>query len=512
MKKRSSDISKHLRIGIFLVSFLLVLWNCEKEPLLETQNNFISKVKSKVNTDLIDLPYTKDNLTVDWNNYNIVKSNDIEFYEFKTALIAPLNNTSENFGSPIFYVVAYKENNTVVIKYIEVRAYDYSLTKFPEDFINLGAFSGSFRYFNEKGKLENSEAFIEGYLIKASQENYLPVKRNTLQKAKEEGSFQARVQPCTEVPSILYIHETTHHYKDYYKASYRVDSSGNVIEGSVMVADVPYKSIYLGSTTQTYTYTSFSCDTPDTGDAVYKSEYMRQQILMDCGPGYDDVTYDGECVPIDDAIIDNTNNPCVSAIIKALQEKDMKGALVPDLEGMGHLSQMVLDLFDHSQTYNLTFNIGQLNNIGSGVSGNTNGFDITLDTDLVKDATKLFIAKTVIHESFHAYIHYVVRENPGSIMTTVLKKYQNFYTKSNPTNAGNLTEHKFISQYVEALAYSLSSYDNHQQPMDYYKALSWAGLESSSAYQSLSNSDKTKIQNIIKNERLANSNAKSTKC
>ncbi|MEE4001580.1 hypothetical protein V1T75_14640, partial [Tenacibaculum sp. FZY0031] len=163
MKKRSSDISKHLRIGIFLVSFLLVLWNCEKEPLLETENSFISKVKSKVNTDLIDLPHTKDNLTVDWNNHNIIKSNDVEFYEFKTALIAPLNNTSENFSSPIFYVVAYKENNTVVIKYIEVRAYDYSLTKLPEDFINLEAFSGSFRYFNEKGKLENSEAFIEGY-------------------------------------------------------------------------------------------------------------------------------------------------------------------------------------------------------------------------------------------------------------------------------------------------------------------------------------------------------------
>ncbi|MGQ3678865.1 hypothetical protein [Tenacibaculum discolor] len=209
----------------------------------------------------------------------------------------------------------------------------------------------------------------------------------------------------------------------------------------------------------------------------------------------------------EDDIIDNTNNPCVSAIIKALQEKDMKGALVPDLEGMGHLSQTILDLFDHSQTYNLTFNIGQLNTLGSGVSGNTNGFDITLDTDLVKDATKLFIAKTVIHESFHAYIHYVVRENPGSTMTSVVKKYYQIYNRDS-----NLSEHQFIGQYVEALAYSLSSYDNHQQPMDYYKALSWAGLESSNNYQNLSSADKTKIQNIIQNERLNKSGAKSTKC
>ena len=97
-----------------------------------------------------------------------------------------------------------------------------------------------------------------------------------------------------------------------------------------------------------------------------------------------------------------------------------------------------------------------------------------------------------------------MRENPGSTMTSVLKKYFSKY------NSSNLTEHEFMGQYVEALAYSLSSYDNHQQPMDYYNALSWAGLESSSAYQALSN--KTQIEKIIKNERLANNNAKSTKC
>ena len=46
--------------------------------------------------------------------------------------------------------------------------------------------------------------------------------------------------------------------------------------------------------------------------------------------------------------------------------------------------------------------------------------------------------------------------------------------------------------------------------MEYYTAMSWGGLESSSIYQALPN--KTDIEKIINNERYAKSDAKSTKC
>lgn len=95
-------------------------------------------------------------------------------------------------------------------------------------------------------------------------------------------------------------------------------------------------------------------------------------------------------------------------------------------------------------------------------------------------------------------------------MTNILKKYYDYYRVKYPNNASNLTAHQFMSQYVEALAYSLSSYDNHRQSMSYYKALSWGGLEGSTAYQDLTN--KAEIQKIIENERLAQKDAKSTKC
>jgi|TARA_B110000902_G_C14170627_1_gene536693 hypothetical protein len=67
-----------------------------------------------------------------------------------------------------------------------------------------------------------------------------------------------------------------------------------------------------------------------------------------------------------------------------------------------------------------------------------------------------------------------------------------------------------MSQYVEALSYSLAAYDFHNQTKEYYKMLSWGGLETSTTYQALSN--KTEIQNAINNERYGRSNAKGKKC
>ncbi len=211
----------------------------------------------------------------------------------------------------------------------------------------------------------------------------------------------------------------------------------------------------------------------------------------------------------EDDIIDNTNNPCVSAIIKALQEKDMKGALVPDLEGMGHLSQMVLDLFGECSNYDLVIDVAQLDAIGTNVNAETDGIEsITLDTDLVKDATQLSIAKTLIHESLHAFIN--LNLDKYNRNKTFIQAIEVYYTKYNDDS--NLSQHSFMSQFVEALAYSLSAYDNHQQPMEYYTAMSWGGLESSDTYKALSSSEKTTIQKIINNERYAKSDAKSTKC
>jgi hypothetical protein len=160
-----------------------------------------------------------------------------------------------------------------------------------------------------------------------------------------------------------------------------------------------------------------------------------------------------------DDIIDNTNNECVSDIIKKLQEKDKFKSLVPDLTGVSHLSQTILDLFGGCKNYDLEIKIAELGRDiqGNYINAQTYGIEsITLDNDLVDDATKLSIAKTLIHESMHVFINYNLKTNRTSDLATSLTKYYNEFIKDNPKAiAENLTHHNFMSQYVDALAYSL---------------------------------------------------------
>ncbi|CAM1359546.1 hypothetical protein [Tenacibaculum xiamenense] len=223
----------------------------------------------------------------------------------------------------------------------------------------------------------------------------------------------------------------------------------------------------------------------------------------------DNPTPDG-CEEEDD-VVNNTGGPCLGDIIRSLQEKDQNGALVPDLEGMQHLSQVVLELFGNCSNYDLEITSEELgtdshgNQINAGTAGITT---IIIDDDLIDDATRLSIAKTLIHESMHLYINFTAHVYNSD--WSFIRSIQSYYATYN--NDSNLSQHNFMSEFVEALAYSLSAYDNHRQDMSYYKAMSWGGLESSVACQALQQDEKNEIQRIINNERYATRDAKSAKC
>ncbi len=62
------------------------------------------------------------------------------------------------------------------------------------------------------------------------------------------------------------------------------------------------------------------------------------------------------------------------------------------------------------------------------------------------------------------------------------------------------------------MAISLAVWDNYSKPMDYYKKLSWGGLETSTVYGAKTTKEKQEIQNIIQNERFNRSGALGKKC
>lgn len=265
-------------------------------------------------------------------------------------------------------------------------------------------------------------------------------------------------------------------------------------------------------------------------DTVLSYGNTRSDIFIEVGRPYINdnpefaqaaaiATLEGGTVYYDDEIIlDASVNDCMKNIINALREKDTYGSLTPDIGGAHTLTSYILDIFDKNPEYHVIFKIEDLkqDENGNEINGETSNensrstYTITIDDDLIKDGTTLSIAKTIIHETMHAFLLYNHYDGQGTEMDRLLNLLYAKY-RENP-NQDNLYQHEFISQYVEALAHVLAVWDNNRQSIDYYKNLSWGGLETTPTYQAFSQDRKDSIQNIINNERFSKDEATGTKC
>lgn len=465
MKNKRNTITNLLKLGVFLFGVSLLLWNCQDETI-EKQENNIATVRLE---EALNLFKATSSAKLYTNTYFVAHLEKIHQEDIinstERLTIIPVSTKDSGYYSRILMLKINDQIESVVFSM-------YSANTSSND-----SFSGEILITDLKG------TFLNGFRVKSGRIISQFIKTTIANKSSKHSSKTSN-EVCevhgSDDPNCILNTQ----YLDEVVISGNSSNNNNL---NYLTIEDLYGTGggYDGSNSSC----EVNCDGWDYGDG---------------GGGTSSNT-------TEDDIIDNTNNPCVSAIIKALQEKDMKGALVPDLEGKGHLSEMVLDLFGKCKNYDLTINIAQLgtNPEGHPINAQTNGIEsITLDTDLVKDATQLSIAKTLIHESLHAFINLNIDKYNRN--NTFIQAIGLYYTKYN--NDSNLSQHNFISQFVEAVAYSLSAYDNHQQSMEYYTAVSWGGLESSDAYKALSNTKKTAIQKIINNERYAKSDAKSTKC
>jgi hypothetical protein len=150
-----------------------------------------------------------------------------------------------------------------------------------------------------------------------------------------------------------------------------------------------------------------------------------------------------------------------------------------------NLSGYILDIFNHSDKYNLIFDSKDnlVNNQGQRLNANTDterdpndqtiiNFTITLDSDYVNNATDLSVARTIIHESLHAYISYIYQEQVFSDLSNSLRTLL-----SANNNDPNTAQHILMTQqFVGAISNSLESWDNSSLANhEYYNYLSWSG-------------------------------------
>ncbi len=185
----------------------------------------------------------------------------------------------------------------------------------------------------------------------------------------------------------------------------------------------------------------------------------------------------GEVSFDENLIIDPSVSDCVQSIIDPLITKSDFVSLVPNVPINTNLSSLILDLFSNSSNHNLKIEVGSLSSgvnaetVPSSQGGGHFLYTTTINSSYINNATDLAIARTVIHESVHAYLSYIYHDQPFSSISVILRHH---LSQNGATT--NTAQHEFMVQYVDAVAYSLQNWDNNGLgSIDYYKYLAWSG-------------------------------------
>ncbi|WP_157812221.1 hypothetical protein [Polaribacter sp. ALD11] len=232
-------------------------------------------------------------------------------------------------------------------------------------------------------------------------------------------------------------------------------------------------------------------------------------------------------INFDKEIIISSSVPnCVKTIINKLAQDNAYLDLgdMPDfVREEFNLSGHIMDVFNNSSKYHLNFKVGSLqpNNLGQEKNAetkfnlSTKAFDITLNSSYVSNATDLSIARTVIHESLHAYISLIYHTQVFSDLRKSLDRLL-----SQNGNNPNTAEHKLmVKNFISSIANSLESWNNYSlTDNNYYTYLSWSGgMINTPAFNALSTDFKQSIIDANQNEgqvgsgNSANNNALGTK-
>jgi len=225
-------------------------------------------------------------------------------------------------------------------------------------------------------------------------------------------------------------------------------------------------------------------------------------------------------------IINNLKNqPCASDVFKEIKKSKINN---DNEKGDFNIVDEVMKIFNESTKYDyIIVNSDDGNSTTGKFNRDTKTTEITvnLNNDYLSRASQLSIARTIIHESLHAYFVYKLQSDQQFFINFELK-YSEFRRKRNPND--NRGQHELMGEYVDMMAYGLKSWDAEfgngklGKPLlddDYYKSMAFGGLFKdgtnipTDSFKALvpSGSDRLKIIEIIQNEQEG-INSKGTKC
>jgi hypothetical protein len=507
-------------ISLYLLSSLcLIIAGCEIEPfgddnIIKDSLTIQEEFQLNFSLENFDDPsgHIVENIEVNWANYKTKIYAEKEWYEFEVMQRKPITYKGNGeIQGQFFTLLAHKNEDG--IKYYINKMLSFQNGKGYTHFnIEEKYYGGMVYLYNLQGEVEHLFHFekgvplhsVESTKVKSETTNSLGLvsrgdchqKGNTARctdalscgiRVGSGGSSNGGTGSCGSAAGggTGWTPVTTYHYTDWYNnRGSHSEYSHTEYNGSST------EWVWISGGSQTYNYSNTS--TNYASGSTNPDGYTSGVTYSDNPPN----NVVGNTMPI---VFDNSikSNPCLKRIMKKLGSKDKHLSMVPDindLQGVGHLSQGILDLFKSSSKYNLVYKIGEA---GYGKNAHTLGkpdngqltITITIDDDYVRQATQLALARTLIHESLHAFLVYTFQDHRFSDTSVLIDKYKDQH------GSLGMAHHVFMTQYVDAVAMSLAAWDGHRLSMDYYNDLAWSGdMQRTEAFNKLSEDKKTSIQ------------------
>jgi hypothetical protein len=180
-----------------------------------------------------------------------------------------------------------------------------------------------------------------------------------------------------------------------------------------------------------------------------------------------DALEDGGKVDYEDGIINRLTNECAKEIFSQLREgiystDPIKPEIfVPNNDPITlTFSQAIIQLFDDHIT-NLRIENGTLSNPDSNATTFTipRGASIKLSDNYLNSASKLSIARTMIHELVHAYILRQYSMDYSFQQAVNQFGIDHGFNPNGSNEEQNRFHHEFMGKYIDAIAYSLYEWD-----------------------------------------------------
>ena len=454
MKK--NKLKSYLSSLLLCLAILFAINGCTDNEEIQTPFSEIQNIQHTFSLEAFNDDVVKENLTVHWDEFNIQQDqeNNRTIYEFNTTLKG--NNTLQNGehtlvftykllafqdgeGNPTFELLKFLADNDKVLNDIS-------------SFTPIG-FSGTLYHYNLKGENILIKAYKDGVVINEFSD-------------REKGHITAQskapeVGGCEEGCYVLVF---TDHYTDYYLS---------INDGAFSYA----YSVFKGASSE-WVWIGGGGGYGSSGGGNYHHHFDDPH-----GPAVGADNHAEEHIIIDPQF--SQNYPCQSDIVQQAY-----GLCSP-------LTQLILDIFEvndgtnlvytHSSTIDNNGATTPISRLNTSCSNHTCDITVKLKETYLQTATDLSIARTVIHESLHATLVYMLEEGlltlpdgtaePG--FADLANAYINFILGiESPENYGK-SHHELMVSFVSNIATSLATFgvqNGYDLPFSYYEALSWHGL------------------------------------